>query len=58
MALRYDALQDYCDDPARTGDVQVILYAHYWKGFALAVQDGTTEHRSRTTGADRTGSEP
>ncbi|VFR79385.1 FIG00431650: hypothetical protein [plant metagenome] len=44
MALRYDALQDYCDDPARTGDVQVILYAHYWKGFALAVQDGTTEH--------------
>lgn len=44
MALRYDTLQDYCDDPARTGDVQVILYAHYWKGFALAVQDGTTEH--------------
>lgn len=29
MALRYDALQDYCDDPARTDDVQVILYAHY-----------------------------
>ncbi|CUI33349.1 MULTISPECIES: hypothetical protein [Pseudomonadota] len=44
MALRYDALQDYCDDPARTGNVQVILYAHYWKGFSLSVQDDMVEH--------------
>lgn len=44
MSLRYRDLEGYCDDPNRTGDVQIILHAHYWNGFSLAVHDGLTEH--------------
>lgn len=52
MSLRFKDLENYCDSLERAGNVQVILYAHYRKGFALTVSDGSverpvTDHRNR-----------
>lgn len=44
MQLQFKELENYCDSLERPGDIQVILYAHYSKGFALAVSDGVLEH--------------
>lgn len=47
MSLRFKDLESYCDDPDREGNVQIVLYANYRKGFGLAVYDGKAEREVR-----------
>lgn len=44
MQLHFKELENYCDSLEHPGDIQVILHAHYSKGFALTVSDGVIEH--------------
>jgi hypothetical protein len=44
MSLHFKQLESYCDSLDRTGDIQVILRAHYKNGFALSVSDGVIDH--------------
>ena len=44
MPLHFKQLESYCDSLDRTGDIQVILKAHYKHGFALSVSDGIIGH--------------
>lgn len=38
-SLNYRDLASYFDSPERVGDVQVILLAHYMRGFTMLVAD-------------------
>ncbi|MFO2462219.1 hypothetical protein OOJ96_18785 [Pseudomonas sp. 15FMM2] len=44
MSLHFKQLENYCDSLERTGNIQVILRAHYKNGFALSVFDGVIDH--------------
>lgn len=44
MQLQFKELENYCDSLEHSGNIQVILHAHYAKGFALTVSDGVIEH--------------
>lgn len=44
MSLHFKQLENYCDSLDRTGNIQVILRAHYKNGFALSVSDGVIDH--------------